>query len=86
MTVKSLQETIPEMTVKEFMEWFTSEFDGYYLPADLDHTIDRLHGYCLAKKGDEDVFVLESALQHLREAQNLLSYLKLSGWKYGENR
>lgn len=65
-----MEEINAKTTIKDFMEWFISQYDGNYLPSDFDHTIDRLQGYCLAKKDSEEYFILASALDLLRSSQN----------------
>lgn len=66
--------------VKEFMEWFVSEYEGRYLPSELDPTIFRLDGYCTAKGTEATIH--RAALQHLRDFQTLLTALKRMDWKY----
>jgi len=79
-----MEKEVSEMTIKEFMEWFISEYENkHLLPSEYDHTIDRLEGYSLAKKDTDESFILESALELLREAQNFLRVIKqYSNWKY----
>ena len=71
---------IENMTVKEFMEWFVSQYEGAYLPSDVDATIYRLDGYCMAKGTEATLH--HAALNHLRNFKTLLDMLKISGWKY----
>lgn len=72
-----------EMTVKEFMEWFVSEYEGHWLSSDYTLTINRLEGYRLAKKETEEHYIFASAVELLRDAQNLLRVVQeRSKWKY----
>ncbi len=65
-----------EMTVAEFMHWFTSEYDGRFLPGEATRTIDKLEGYCLAKKDSEEYIMLVSALGLLRNFDTLTRVMK----------
>lgn len=65
-----------EMTVSEFMEWFTSEYDGRFLPGEATRAIDRLSGYCMAKKDSEEYSMLVSALELLRNFDTLTMVMK----------
>ena len=72
-----------EKTIKEFMEWFVSEYDGHWLPPDITPVINRLEGYSLAKRGSDESFILESSLTMLREFRTLLERIKSeTNWKY----
>ena len=75
-----MKQPTSKTSVKEFMEWFVSEYDGRYLPADLDPTIFRLDGYCIAKGTEATIH--RAALQHLRDFKTLLECLKQMDWKY----
>lgn len=67
---------IEEMTVKEFMHWFVSEYDGYYLPGEAARAIDRLSGYCMAKKEGEEYFMLIGVLELLKNFDTLTRVMK----------
>jgi hypothetical protein len=72
-----------ERSLKEFMEWFVEEYDGNWIPSELDHTIDRLEGYCIAKDDSKEYFFLASSLEMLKNFKTILERIKSeSNWKY----
>ena len=69
--------------LKDFMEWFVSEYDGHWLPADYNKTIDKLDGYRMGLRDAEEVTIVSSAVTLLRDAQTLLDIIKrYTDWKY----
>jgi len=74
---------IPDMKLKEFMEWFTKNYDGYYLSSDMNHIIPALEGLC-AGMGKEHpaYFICNDALSKLREYKHLLSMIEVTKYKY----
>jgi hypothetical protein len=78
-----MEEVVDARTVKEFMEWFVSEYDGHWLPSDLNPTINRLEGFSLAKANSEEHYILSAALSDLRSFRTLLINIQqYSKWKY----
>lgn len=74
------QKATQEMTVKEFMDWFVEEYEcGAVSPEQFEHTIHRLEGYALAKRGHDESFILESALTLLKDSQNLTRVIRFHG-------
>ncbi len=70
-------------TIKEFMGWFVLQHNGYWLPSELDHIIDCLEGYSLAKQTSEEYFILKNAVLSLKNFKTLLAAIKqYSNWKY----
>jgi len=60
-----------DMAIKEFMEWYVSEYDdNALLPSDFAITINRLEGYTIAKKDAQEFYILNGALEDLKTARN----------------
>lgn len=78
---------IPKMSTKELMEWFTSEYDVYYLSSDLSNIILVLEGLCAGMGRDHPAFyICNDALSKLRNFRHLLSMLELTKYTYaGDN-
>ena len=84
--IKSITD-IPDAGLKEFMEWFTSQYDGYYLSSDLDNVIPALEGLC-AGMGETHpaYYICKDALSKLRNYKHLLNIIEVSKYKYGERQ
>lgn len=77
------EDVIDNRNIKDFMEWFVSEYDGHWLPSDLTPTINRLEGYVAAKEGSPECYIVSKALSDLIDFQTLLRIIKQnSNWKY----
>lgn len=72
-----------EMTLKEFMEWYVKEYDGYVLPSDFERTINMLDGYRMGMQNTEQATMLSSAVNLLVDARNFFAIVKrIAKWEY----
>lgn len=74
---------IKTASLKEFMEWFTANYDGRYLSGDLSRPIERLVGLCAGMDSTHPAHpICSDALDLLRNYQHLLKMIEVSQYTY----
>jgi len=77
---------IPEATLKEFMEWFTEQYEGWFLSSDMDRVIPALEGLRAGMGKDHPAYnICNDALVKLRNYKHLLSLIEITKYQYGNS-
>ena len=77
---------VKDSNLKEFMEWFTANYEGRYLSGDLSYAIPQLSGLC-AGMGESHpaYYICKDALELLKNYRHLLSVIELTKYTYAGN-
>lgn len=80
---KSIFELDENTSIKEFMETFVNNYEGHWLPSDIDPLVYKLEGYKLGLGDGEASRLISQTIEQLRNMKTLLDAIKhRSNWKY----